>query len=472
MILRTAMLLLFAVPLLSQISIRNHLEYTRWQDYDRNKLDGPDIFENWTDITYQSKFYQVGLRYEINNPPDPYIYERPGQLKKNELTYRYAEFNYHNLRLTLGNYYAMFGRGLTLRTYEDRSLRVDNNIDGVKVQYDISGFKAQFLSGKIRNSYNRRENNLIGFDYEVTPWRSFLYGFSFLAQNDAGDEIGRLISNRINIGRDFWDFYGEIVHPDNLSRIPSYYLALNGYYSRFTLTVEYKYYRDLLFRNSGGAEYNAGPSGSREHAFTMLNRHPHALNMNNEKGYQVELIYSPADTWELLLNHSFTRSHRDTRIFEEYYAEVHNYFNENLEWRGAFAWNYDLTTRTENITPLIDVSYNLSRKDQLHVNFQHQHTTNPINKSEYDSDLILIEYSRSPFVTLALVGEWTNQNQLRNITMDKNYWIYGNVTFNFWRNQQLSVLYGSRQEGFVCVGGVCRYEPEFEGLEIKLTNRF
>jgi hypothetical protein len=32
-------------------------------------------------------------------------------------------------------------------------------------------------------------------------------------------------------------------------------------------------------------------------------------------------------------------------------------------------------------------------------------------------------------------------------------------------------LVGSRQAGNICIGGVCRYEPEFRGIELKMNTR-
>ncbi len=86
--------------------------------------------------------------------------------------------------------------------------------------------------------------------------------------------------------------------------------------------------------------------------------------------------------------------------------------------------------------------------------------------------MIVLEYTRSPFLNLTLVGEYSNKHELVTATEDKSYWVYGQITLSFLESQQISVLYGSRQAGFVCVGGVCRFEPEFEGLEIKLLSRF
>ena len=453
------------VKLSGQVTIKNQAEFTYWKEYDRN------IFEDWFDFSYQKNFLQLGLRYEINHPPDPFIFPKDTLLNEYELTYRYAEFFYKNLTANVGNFYSMFGRGLTLRTYEDRNLRVDNNIEGIKLNLSGSIYKIQGIAGKMRDKYNRREDIIYGIDGEIDITENLLLGESYLYQPEPEDNTSGFWSSRLTFTQDWGDFYGEIVKPDWADNF-SYYLALNAAYSKFAATIEYKDYNQMSFKNSYGSEYNAAPSLTREHTFALLNRHPHALNQNDEKGYQVEITYFPSDEWEFLLNFSRTFNHGHKTIFEEYYGEIHHYFGEHIDCRFAGAWTFDFTTNTDNITPIVDLLYDFSPRDQLHFSYQHQHTINKSDKSEYDNELLLLEYSRAPLFSLALVGEYTNKNQVNNVTMDRKYWLYGNLTLNLWTNYQLSILYGSRQEGFICAGGICRYEPEFEGVEIKLINRF
>jgi hypothetical protein len=175
----------------------------------------------------------------------------------------------------------------------------------------------------------------------------------------------------------------------------------------------------------------------------------------------------------MIANHGKTWSQKNQRLFEEYYLETHNYFFQDiLETRLAGGWNFDFTTNTENITTVVDPHITLSQRDVIHLSWQHQHTKNRFDLSEYDTELFQIEYSRSPYGSLALVGEYTNKHKLNNVDMDRHTWLYGQLTLNFWHNQELQILYGSRQAGFVCVGGICRYEPEFRGVEVRLVNRF
>ncbi len=459
------LLLAGAIPLVAQISFKNQLHFTRWNEYHR------DILEDWSDVTYQRSWLQLGIRYEINHPPDPFIFPRDSLLKKYELTYRYVQFNYKRVTATVGTFYEMFGRGLTLRTYEDRNLRVDTNLDGLKFNFSGRRFKLKALAGRMRDKYNRRKDTLYGFDSEGKPLKNVHLGASFLYQDSPGRKNTHMWSGRFSYNREAWDFYAEMVRPDWYDAF-SYYTAFNWAGDEVAVTLEYKDYNHMSFKTIYGTEYNAAPSLTREHVFSLLNRHPHALNQNDEKGYQMEVTYTPSLSMEFLFNHSQTFTHANQRIFQEFYGQFHHYFSESMEYYLAMAWNYDFTTNTENLTPLADGTIDFTERDQLHLSLQHQHTKSRFDQSEYDNEFALIEYSRSPYISLAAVGEYTNKYKLNNIQMRRHTWLYGMVSFNFWRNQRLSFLYGSRREGFVCVGGICRYEPEFEGIEIKLTNRF
>ncbi len=156
-----------------------------------------------------------------------------------------------------------------------------------------------------------------------------------------------------------------------------------------------------------------------------------------------------------------------------FYLETHNtFFADKLETRLASGWNFDFTTNTENITTVVDPQITVGERDLIHLSLQHQHTKNRFDLSEYDTELFQIEYSRSPYGSIALVGKVTNKHKLNNVDMDRHTWLYGQLRLNFWRNQEVLILYGSRQAGFVCVGGICRYEPEFKGFEVRLVNRF
>ncbi|NOZ62565.1 MAG: hypothetical protein GXO74_12910 [Calditrichaeota bacterium] len=458
-------LFVFATSSFAQLTLKNQFKFSRWQNHDLK------IVENWTDISYQKHSWEAGARFEVNRPPDPFVFVQDSLLKNYELTFRYISFDYKDFSATVGNFYAIFGRGLVLRTYEDRNLRVDTNIDGIKLEQSGDIFQFQAIAGKMRDKYNRRKNLVWGLDGEINAGENIILGGSFLHQNKNQRQLNQIWASRVQANWNWGEFYGELVKPSWHGNF-SFYNALNLFGEKWTATLEYKNYDHLSFSTDLTTEYNAAPSLTRQHAYTLLNRHPHALNMNDEKGYQFELSYLPAENWEITFNHSRTATHSGQEIFKEFYAEIFHEWEARCQLRLLGAWSYDFTTNTKNLIPIADMYYDLNKKNQLHLSVQHQHVINNFDKSEYDNDLLLVEWTRSPHLSFALVGEITNQDQLINIFLERNKWLYGQLTLQFSSTQQITLMYGSRQAGFVCVGGICRYVPEFEGWEIGFLSRF
>jgi len=62
----------------SQLSISNQHEYSHWTK------DSQNIFENWTDFSYQYLQYSFNARLEIYKPPDEHVYTDKTHLVKEE----------------------------------------------------------------------------------------------------------------------------------------------------------------------------------------------------------------------------------------------------------------------------------------------------------------------------------------------------------------------------------------------------
>ena len=82
------LVLVICPTLPAQFSVKNQLEWTDWHEYDRR------IVENWTDVSFSWQETRIGGRYEINYPPDPFIYPQDSLLKQFDLTFLYAEYHF------------------------------------------------------------------------------------------------------------------------------------------------------------------------------------------------------------------------------------------------------------------------------------------------------------------------------------------------------------------------------------------
>jgi hypothetical protein len=210
----------------------------------------------------------------------------------------------------------------------------------------------------------------------------------------------------------------------------------------------------------------------------LLNRHPYVLDADDEVGVQVEATFSPSQQTSLVANYSLTKDNDGSiwgegeKLYEEGYGEMEHHFTETFYSVGAVSAAEQ--RRDTYITPIFEADYALDPANSLRFVFQHQHTTSPL-LGEYDDQMYSLEYARSPKYTVSLVGERTNmsgrQKELKKVMKPNNFWLFGQVTINISDHHDLSVMYGSRQAGFICAGGVCRFEPEFEGIEVKLFSR-
>lgn len=457
------LLVLFTVfQVHAQVALRNQTNITYWQE---KKLT---VWENWLEAYFAKKWLHVGLLLEVNDPPDPFVFMQPEQVKKYDLTHRFIEFRKNKWNLTLGTFHTTFGRGLTLRAFEDRNLRLDNDIEGGKIKYQINRLTVTALAGRMRDRYNRRKAGVGGLDVQckMNEWLSIGGSCSY---QDSGERkaIGALT---LGLRYDWFDIYGEIARPSWENRLNPYVL-LSADFDKVTMFLEYKDYLNLLMTNKHDIEVNVAPAVSRQHDLTLLNRHPHFLNMNDERGFQIETVYSASPSAEITLHYAYTEKHDDAIVFQEFYSEFQHQV-EQIDIRTAFSWRQDMTMLANFITPVIEVYKSISVRDQLHLNYQHQHAINRVDKSEYDTEYMIFEYSHSPLISLSFVGEYTNKYLLRNASYDRHLWGYVSVAFNLSANHQIQVLGGSRQAGFICVGGLCRYEPEFQGILCRISNRF
>ncbi|MCK5457250.1 MAG: hypothetical protein KAI45_09000, partial [Melioribacteraceae bacterium] len=137
------------------LSVSNQLEYSYNSDYQR------EIFENWMNVDYRHSIFSAGIRFDVFQPNDPDPSISRGKDRYSDISFKYISANIGNrregLKLTVGNYYEMFGRGLVLKSYEDRNIRIDNNLLGVSVGASYANFHLRALTGMAENAMAERK---------------------------------------------------------------------------------------------------------------------------------------------------------------------------------------------------------------------------------------------------------------------------------------------------------------------------
>ncbi len=488
-------------PDYQNISASNQLEYSLEED------TNDEIVEDWFDFDYDLSPFMLGFRYELYHPREniqPVPSNVVDSASTQGFTYRYIKYRSDSFDMTVGNFYALFGRGMALRLYEDRNIRVDNNLDGIFLEARPWRLRMKALTGRMASNDpswfpgipRRRVGQLHAFDVEGEVTNDLSLGTSFLSNRSGSFSKEELAAFRGQTRLWLFDIYaeyGRIFDPsEGVSAVrqdgkgEGYYLATSFNTAGLGLSFEYKDYEDFDFSASDQTPYNNPPALSREHTYALLNRHPHQLNANNEEGYQFEGTWSPDYNTTVLFNHSNTWRQSGQRIFMELYGEVERYFGRSLRAVGAFDYSEELEdSHTKNTTPVVEVEYFIDDVNSFRGEFQHQHTEGDTIDlegggffwlGEFDHRYILLEYARAPKWTISLVHEWSDEVEGQGIAgadqTDRTSWTMAMVSYNITQSNNISVMYGQRHGGFNCVGGVCRFEPEFEGLEVKLFTRF
>jgi len=478
------------------LGFSNQLKYS--YDYELNQ----ETFENWFNLDYRYNIFSVGIRFDIFQPNDPNPAISRGKERYADIAFKYIEAEIgdieEGMKVTAGNFYSLFGRGLILKSYENRNIRIDNNLLGVKVEAYYSGLKLIALTGMAENFNAERKDILHAADLEYKILPGLKIGGSF-ASNDPQEDAARTIIGSVRIQPRIWnfDFYGEYglkknndTKSENLINAANYigeayYAGANFYYGPLSLVGEYKYYDNFTFSSHDGTIiYNTPPAVRKEYAYVLLNRHPSPLNQANEKGFQVETNYSIADETFLTISYGETKTlgpdsyyqkvlgaNQKVRLqLKETFAQLNHTWNENFITIAAFGYNEERDANTKNITPILENHFYFDEINTLRLIIEHQHTTDKTTIEKYYTDVATLEYLRSPLLSISVVSEMQTKKSEPEKTV-RRFWNFIQFGYKLGEHTNLSLLIGKRQAGNICIGGVCRYEPEFSGVEVKMFTR-
>ncbi|MGB8656890.1 MAG: DUF6029 family protein [Candidatus Zixiibacteriota bacterium] len=448
------------------ISASNQLEYST-----DNKTH-QDIFHDWTDLSLSYRKYASDLRYEAHQPDD---YGRTWQ----GLSFRNLQMADDFLNITAGNYYVIFGRGLILRSYENRDLRFDNNLDGVKGTIDMEGFSLTLLGGTAMGKYQRLSDPIHAADgkVSVTDWMKL--GASYLRTNITDLGLVRLVGGNMGLNLPHLDLYaeyakkynppGEFAEQDGEGQ----YFSANLFTTGAGLTLEYKDYRRFDFSNQD-VTFNNPPALTREHVYTLLNRHAHILNLSDEKGMQAEITSSPMEQLSVLANYSYTTNHHNDLVYSETYGEAEYNQGSRATLKAGFSRMED---REEDgapyrLGPVADLTYYLSESNSVNFTLEHLWTSKYEGKLTYYDQILSLSVSHSPLASLTFTHERTTEWKTKQAWSGRKSWFITTLDLVLAENHNLSLGVGSRRKGKVCAGGICVDKPALDGFELKLLSRF
>lgn len=434
---------------------------------------GTDKYSEWAltntyaDIMGRSNHLDAGLRFEFTKHPLPGYATDPEQgFKGYGVPHFYLKTHFDNWDLTLGTFYEQFGSGFILRTYEERSLGIDNSLLGGRlVVRPVKGVQVKALAGKQRNYWKWNDAWVTGGDLElsVDQWfKKMQEHNTYLTlagswvnkyQSTKDEEINtpygpyklNLPSNvnafdvRANLQAGDFSVLAEYVwktdDPSYDRLYPYIYrkgtvAMLSTSYSRngLSLLLQAKRSDNMTFRsdrNVKGLSSNLNnlPAFTQEQTYALAALYPYATQPNGEWAYQAEFGY---------------RFKRNTFLGGKYgtnlkvnFSHVHSIdrnlhtvdgYSEGTSGYGSAFWKWGDATYYQDLNVHIDKKF--SRSFTLNLMYMNQFYNKSVVEGEggmVHSDIFVADakYRFNNKVTLRGEAQYLNTDD------DEGDWLFG-----------------------------------------------
>jgi len=458
-----------------ELSLLNRGEY--WVE----EKDQREFFKDRFDADYIWGDFRFGVRFEMDEEA------RIDTLLFSGISKRFCQYKRDFLTLTVGNYYATFGRGLILREFAEEELYFDRDFDGVRLLGSFPLTDFTFLVGRpLDPATRKRENLLYGLDFKGRLQNLLTLGTSYVrsdATNTPTDpSFGLPVEELLGFNWSFdykgLNFYGEAarrytwgeyevgsgwVGKENVKG-RGIYLTTNLALYGLGLALEYKNFQNLDSR------FNSPPTCNR--TGKPLN------NGKDERGFQAEFNASPLNYLTILTSYSEVTSPRYNQSLKDGYGEFQLRSGENWLFEGAIlnteerGWEAAILKKREKGLSG-DLSYSLNEFSSLSLSTEYKRvSTDYVNRSGflYHLGKVILSYSYAPKIILSFSMEKASRKVPEYAWED--LWILGEITFRLSEKHEFQLREGHERGGIVCSGGVCRYEPPFKGLRASFVSRF
>ncbi len=293
---------------------------------------GDFLTNTYADLMLQSKWVDGGLRLEYLEHPLPgYENDFEGWGVPNF----WVKGKLGKVELTAGTFYEQFGSGFILRTYEERSLGIDNSLLGGRIVVNpLSGVTLKALAGKQRCYWSWNKALISGIDGEVSLEELFpslqqhnthlMVGASWVNKYDNSDyeiyvsptyrvNFPKFVNAwdvRVNLNHGPWSMLAEYAQKEADPSLANGYIfrkgsaaMLSGSYTEKGLSIllQAKRSENMSFKSSNdfsnsvsiSSSINHLPAFTQDHTYALAALYPYATQLaDGEWAYQAEVGYN------------------------------------------------------------------------------------------------------------------------------------------------------------------------------------
>ena len=463
----------------------------------------------YADLMLQSKYVDAGLRLEYLDHPLP-GFEK--DFKGWGLPHFWVKGRYKNTELTLGTFYEQFGLGLILRSYEERSLGIDNSLLGARlVTRPYKGITIKALSGRQRRYWSWNKGLVSGADAELNlnEWipalqhgTELMIGGSWVNKYEKQEDIFVDPTHKLNLPKYVnawdvratlntgpWSFLAEYAQKTQDPSFDNGYSyekgtvgVLSGSFSQKGLSIllQAKRSENMSFRSRrsmiGTSSFiNHLPAFTQDQTYALAALYPYATQLaDGEWAYQAEVGYNFKRKTKLggkygmnvKLNFSHVRWAGET-FYQDIDLTVTRKLSKNVKLALMYMNQRYNQTVVEGHGGMIrsnifiaDAKFQLSSKTSLRTELQYLSTPDDLGDWLYG----LAEFSLAPSWMFSV-------SDMYNVGETNIHYYHADVTFSA-SGHRVSLGFGRTRAGYNCSGGVCRYVPASRGFTLSYNYNF
>lgn len=492
--------------------------------------DGRFLTNTYLDLKLTSRYVEAGARLEYMKHPLP-GYEN--DFKGWGIPYAYLKGRYKNAELTLGSFYEQFGSGFILRSYEERSLGIDNSLQGARLNYrPWAGVAVKVLTGRQRRYWNHNKSWMTGADVEwnidelcksLQQHNTYItLGASYLNKHERDEVIMVDPTHRLHLPLNVNAFdvrlrvqhraFNVLAEMAMKSQDPSHdngYIYRNGYvamlsgsYSKrgMSLLLQAKRSTNMGFRSRRGMEgissfVNHLPPFTMEHTYTLAALYPYATRPDGEWAYQAAAAYT--------FPKGSTIGGKYGTTVKVNFSHVHSVRKNGAgeigtDGYGSSFWAWGDATYYQDVD--FQVEKRLAKDTKLNLMYMYQRYNQTLLEGHggmLNSHIFVADVKQklAPNTTLRVEGQYLvskdgdkdwlfglgelslaphwmfTLSDLYNVGNTRVHYYQGYVTYSGGAHR-LQLGYGRTRAGFNCSGGVCRYIPATKGLTLSYNYNF
>ena len=370
---------------------------------------------------------------------------------------KYLQYNTRNLKITVGDFYSLLGRGLVLSVLQNDTVLRERTILGGDVRYNKGRFDLRVLGGNVKDETEDQEWNLVGGEASTEYVKNHSVGVhaSFIEDVDTRRKMGDRLTYSFSLkGNKLFkhvSYYTEFAFLRFLegAKDTGHAIYSNVTYNRshVTLSLEFKKYKN--FEN----ELNTPPIGDREDEIPVV---------GDTTGVRAHIQYAFFEP-DIILFFNIGR-------YEEFGDAGNNIFGgliiEDLMDKLSLNATYgvrDILYPIKRLDGLLTYQFT----DRWSVEFgiydkRYEDGNFTFKESDHTAQI-----SFSPYVSFFFMHQYSH-----NKVIGLNHFYSGGVKVYLRGGTTLELSGGTIRGGLVCSGGQCYLAPPFKGVKFALLHTF